>query len=117
MIAAAIISSWGPLLATMPGMAFAKKPRMSLSNETRKGAVALSPRRRIRISSCKSPAMPTIAARISAARAASCRQNSSTAITAISAMLNSSGEKAVSANRPCAFMTAISTVTGPAKAR
>ena len=38
-------------------------------------------------------------------------------MTAISAMLNSSGENAVSANRPCAFNSAIITVTGPAKAR
>ena len=38
-------------------------------------------------------------------------------MTAISAMLNSSGENAVSAKRPCAFNSAIMTVTGPAKAR
>ena len=38
-------------------------------------------------------------------------------MTAISAMLNKSGENAVSANRPCAFRSAIMTVTGPAKAR
>ena len=38
-------------------------------------------------------------------------------ITAISAMLNKSGENAVSANRCCAFNSAIITVTGPAKAR
>jgi hypothetical protein len=38
-------------------------------------------------------------------------------MTAISAMLNSSGENAVSAKRPCAFNSAIITVTGPAKAR
>ena len=45
------------------------------------------------------------------------RNISSTAMTAISAMLNSSGENAVSAKRPCAFNSAIITVTGPAKAR
>ena len=39
------------------------------------------------------------------------------AIAAISAMLNNSGENAVSAKRPLAFCSAISTVTGPAKAR
>ena len=39
------------------------------------------------------------------------------AIAAIRAMLNSSGEKAVRAKRPCAFSRPISTVTGPAKAR
>ena len=38
-------------------------------------------------------------------------------MTAISAMLNNSGENAVSAKRPCAFNSAIITVTGPAKAR
>ena len=37
-------------------------------------------------------------------------------MTAISAMLNSSGENAVSANRPAALNSAIITVTGPAKA-
>ncbi len=61
--------------------------------------------------------MPMVAARTSAASTASCRHPSSTAITAISAMLNSSGENAVSAKRPCAFSNAIMTVTGPAKAR
>ena len=61
--------------------------------------------------------MPTVAATICAACTASGRTASSTAITAISAMLNNSGENAVSAKRPCAFNSAIITVTGPAKAR
>ena len=38
-------------------------------------------------------------------------------VTAISAMLNNSGENAVSAKRACAFSNAIMTVAGPAKAR
>ena len=58
-----------------------------------------------------------VAATICAACTASGRTASSTTITAISAMLNSSGENAVSAKRPCAFNSAIITVTGPAKAR
>ena len=45
--------------------------------------------------------------------AASCRHSSSAIVTAISATLNSSGENAVSAKRPRAFISAISTVTGP----
>ena len=61
--------------------------------------------------------MPTVAAIVSAAKPASCRQPSSTIITAISAMLNSSGENAVSAKRACALNSAIITVAGPAKAR
>lgn len=61
--------------------------------------------------------MPTVAASIHAAEDASACHSSSAAIVAISAMLNSSGENAVSANRPCAFSSPISTVTGPAKAR
>ena len=48
---------------------------------------------------CSSPAMPTVAAMISAASTASCRHASSAAIAAISATLNSSGENAVSAKR------------------
>ena len=58
-----------------------------------------------------------VAATICAACTASGRTASRTTITAISAMLNSSGENAVSAKRPCAFNSAIITVTGPAKAR
>ena len=61
--------------------------------------------------------MPTVADTIRAASSGACRQPSSATITAISAMLNNSGEKAVSAKRPCAFNSAIMTVTGPAKAR
>ena len=61
--------------------------------------------------------MPTVAAITSAAWAASCSQPISAIITDISAMLNKSGENAVSAKRACAFNSAIITVVGPAKAR
>ena len=61
--------------------------------------------------------MPTVAAITSAASAHPAARPSSAIITAISAMLNSSGENAVSAKRPCAFNSAIITVTGPANAR
>ena len=61
--------------------------------------------------------MPTVAAIAVAAWPASGRQPSSAIITAISAMLNRSGENAVSAKRACALMSAIITVAGPAKAR
>ena len=101
----------------MPGIAWPKKPRISALREMRNGVATLPPRRNTRIESCSSPAMPTVAAMTGAAKAASCRQKISAIITAISAMLNSSGENAVSANRPCAFKSAIITVTGPAKAR
>ncbi len=61
--------------------------------------------------------MPTVAAIASAAKVASCRQKSRAIMTAISAMLNRSGENAVNAKRACAFNSAIITVAGPAKAR
>ena len=107
MIAPATISNCGALLAIMPGIALARKPRISASNEIRNGVAMPPPRRSTSIESCSSPAMPTVAAMICAASTASCRHSSSTAITAISAMLNNSGENAVSAKRPCAFNSAI----------
>ena len=117
-IAPPMTSNCGPLLAIMPGIALPRKPRMSASNEMRSGvATLLAPRRNCRISNCSRPAMPTVAAMIVAAVAGSCRQPSSAIITDISAMLNKSGENAVSANLCCALISAIITVAGPAKAR
>ncbi len=117
MIAPPTTSNCGPELAIMPGVAVPRKPRISASNAMRSGVATLLPRRKTRTDSCSSPAMPTVAATISAASWASCRQPSSAIITPINAMLNRSGEKAVSAKRACAFNNAIMTVTGPAKAR
>ena len=117
MIAPATTSHCGPALAIMPGIALAKKPRISASNAARSGVATAAAAAQHDISNCNSPAMPTVAAIASAASAASVRQNSSTAVTAISARLNKRGENAVSAKRPCAFNSAIMTVTGPAKAR
>ncbi len=117
MIAPPTTSNCGAELAIMPGMALPKKLRMSASKEMLSGVAMLQPRRNTRIESCKNPAMPTVAAIAAAAKAASCRQPSSAIITDISARLNRSGENAVSANRCCAFISAIITVTGPAKAR
>ena len=97
MIAPATISNCGAELATMPGSARARKPRISASKVTRSGVAMRSPRRRTRISSCSRPAAPTVAARASAANARIRRgAMKNTIITAISAMLNSSGENAVS---------------------
>ncbi len=111
------IRSCGAAFATMPGMARAKKPRMSAAKETRKGVAILPPRRDTRIRSCSKPAMPTVAASARATRPASGRVGMSAIITAISAMLNSSGENAVRAKRDCAEYSASITVEGPAKAR
>ena len=61
--------------------------------------------------------VPIVPAIIIAAKAGSCRHPSSTIITAINEMLNRSGENAVSAKRACAFISAIITAAGPAKAR
>ena len=49
MIAPATTSNCGPALAIMPGIALAKKPRISASNETRSGVAMRSPRRSTRI--------------------------------------------------------------------
>jgi hypothetical protein len=118
MMAPPTTSNCGPPFAIMPGIALPRKPRMSASKAMRSGVATLPPpRRNSRINSCNSPAMPTVAAMIVAAWAASCRQPSSAVITDISATLNNSGENAVSANRCCALISAIITVAGPAKAR
>ena len=117
MIAPATISNCGPALAAMPGIALAIKPRMEASNATRKGVATPAPWPIARIDNCNKPAMPTVEAIASAARLASCRQTNSAAMTEISAMLNNSGENAVSANCPRALDSASSTVAGPAKAR
>ena len=111
------ISNCGPELATMPGSAWRRKPRIAASNETRSGVAIAAPRRQTSISNCKSPAMPTVAASSKAVSAAWRGHSSSTIITPISDRLNSSGENAVSAKRCWALSTPISTVTGPAKAR
>lgn len=116
-MAPATISHCGPELAIMPGIALPKKPRVSLSNVTRKGVARRALRCEPSINSCKRPAMPTVAASIHAAKRASACPSRRAAMAAISAMLNSSGENAVSAKRPCALSSPISTVTGPAKAR
>jgi hypothetical protein len=116
MIAPVTMRSCGPELATMPGSALRKKPRISLSSDSRKGAARLPlDFRKISISNCSSPAMPTVAAMAIAAVSGSCRHTSSRAMTAIRAMLKSSGENAVNAKRCCAFSSPIMTVTGPAK--
>ena len=103
-MAPATIKSCGAALAIMPGSARPRKPRISASNDTRSGVATRSPRRSTSTSNCSRPAMPTVAASDIAAtpHLAAARANS-TIITAISAMLNSSGENAVSAKRPCAF--------------
>jgi hypothetical protein len=116
-MAPATINSCGPLLAIMPGIALARNFRILPSKAIRIGVATLSPRRISRINNCSNPAAPMVAASTSALRPASCRHVSSPIVTAISATLNNSGENADSATRPCAFISAISTVTGPAKAR
>ena len=118
MIAPPTASNCGPLLAIMPGIALPRNPRMPASYEMRSGVATLPPPRpHRRISNCNNPAMPTVAAMIVAAWAGSYRQPSSAIITDISAMLNKSGENAVSANLCCALISAMITVAGPAKAR
>ena len=117
MIAPTTISNCGALVAIIPGTALAKKPQISLSKENRSGVATSAPRSNISVVICNRPATPTVAAMICAASAAPGCESSSAAMTAISAMLNSSGENAVSAKRPCAFNSAIITVTGPANAR
>ena len=117
MIAPATISNCGALLAIMPGIALPRKPRISLSNEIRSG-VAMLPPRKHQHRQLQQPGdadgggddLRGVAPRPAATPAA--RPS-----TAISATLNNSGENAVSAKRPCAFNSAIMTVTGPAKAR
>ena len=49
MIAPATTSSCGPLLAIMPGIALARKPRISPSNDIRNGVAMPPPRRNTRI--------------------------------------------------------------------
>ncbi len=60
--------------------------------------------------------MPTVVASAGATMPASCRVTIKAIMTAISAMLNNSGEKAVSTKRLWALASASSTVAGPAKA-
>src|SRR6478735_5041263 len=103
MIAPATISHCGPELAIMPGIALAKKPRISLSKLMRRGVARRALCCDSSIRSCNKPAMPTVAASIHAATVASACQSRSAAIAAISVTLNSSGENAVSAKRPCAL--------------
>ena len=67
MIAPATIKSCGALDAIMPGTALPRKPRISLSNEIRKGVAMALPWRINRMESCNNPAMPTVAAMICAA--------------------------------------------------
>ena len=118
MIAPATISNCGPLLAIMPGMALAKKPRISCVEAKSAAASRCTRASREHQHQQLQQAGDADGRRQHHARQAGIRcQTSSIAITAISAMLNSSGENAVSAKRPCAFSSAIITVTGPAKAR
>ena len=99
----------------MPGIARARKPRISASKETRSGVAIVSPRRNASTRSCSSPATPTVAASANATKPASARATISAIMTAIKAALNSSGENAVTKNRPCALASASSTVAGPGK--
>ncbi len=102
MMAPPTINSCGAAFATMPGMARAKKPRMSALSDTRKGLAMRPPHRENNIKSCSKPAMPTVAASARATRPVSGLDGISATITAISAMLNKSGENAASAKRDCA---------------
>ena len=115
-IAPAIISHCGPDDATMPGPTFANSARIGASNATRNGDAMVRPDN-ANVTSCKNPAMPTVAAITKAASPASTRRSNRIAITAINATLNKSGENAVSTKRCCALSSAIITVTGPANAR
>ena len=101
----------------MPGIALARKPRISASKDTRSGVAMLPPRRRTRIEQLQQSGDADGGGDRKRGMRRILRERSETIITAISAMLNNSGENAVSANRPCAFNSAIITATGPAKAR